>query len=126
MAASKMTNSHEPGLATSPRPIRVLLADAAGAFGKGRLSLLIKRLDVNVAGMAGANPAAPEPIRAGFCVAECLTDPLPLIARLRPTPSSSPLRLLACRDWRARARPKPTLDDDSATGFAQPAALLPE
>lgn len=78
MAASKMTNSHEPGLATSRRPIRVLVA-GAGAFGREHLSRLIKRPDVKVAGVADANPAALDPIRAGFGVEECLTDPLRLI-----------------------------------------------
>jgi predicted dehydrogenase len=78
MAASKMTNSHEAGLTTSPRPIRVLLA-GAGAFGKAHLSRLTNRSDVKVAGVADANPAALEPIRAGFGVEECLTDPLRLI-----------------------------------------------
>jgi hypothetical protein len=37
-----MTNSHEAGLATSPRPVRVLLA-GAGAFGKEHLSRLIAK-----------------------------------------------------------------------------------
>ena len=78
MAASKMTNSHEAGLATSRRPIRVLVA-GAGAFGREHLSRLIKRPDVKVAGAADANPAALDPIRAGFGVEECLTDPLRLI-----------------------------------------------
>jgi predicted dehydrogenase len=65
-------------LATSPRPIRVLLA-GAGAFGKEHLSRLAKRSDVRVAGVADANPAALDPIRAGFGVEDCLTDPLRLI-----------------------------------------------
>ena len=73
-----MTNSHEAGLATSRRPIRVLVA-GAGAFGREHLSRLIKRPDVKVAGAADANPAALDPIRAGFGVEECLTDPLRLI-----------------------------------------------
>lgn len=65
-------------MATPHRLVRVLLA-GAGAFGKEHLSRLIKRPDVKVAGVADANPAALESIRAGFGVEECLTDPLRLI-----------------------------------------------
>jgi predicted dehydrogenase len=73
-----MTNSHEVRVATSPRPLRVLLA-GAGAFGKEHLSRLIKRPDVKVVGVADANPAALAPIHAGFSLEECLTNPLRLI-----------------------------------------------
>ncbi|MGC2784834.1 MAG: Gfo/Idh/MocA family oxidoreductase [Roseiarcus sp.] len=65
-------------MATSPRPIRVLLA-GVGGFGKEHLSRLAKRSDVRVAGVADANPAALDPIRARFGVEECLTGPLRLI-----------------------------------------------
>jgi predicted dehydrogenase len=65
-------------MATSLHPLRVLVA-GAGAFGSEHLSRLTKRPDAKVVGVADANPAALEPIRAEFRVAECLTDPLRMI-----------------------------------------------
>ena len=78
MAASKLTNSHGAGSATSSRPLRLLLA-GLGAFGKEHLSRLTERSDVKVVGVADTNPAALEPIRASLAGAECLTNPLRLI-----------------------------------------------
>jgi predicted dehydrogenase len=78
MAASKLTNSRAPRSATSASPVRVLLA-GLGAFGKEHLSRLTERADVRVVGVADANLAALEPIRATLDVAECLTDSLRLI-----------------------------------------------
>jgi predicted dehydrogenase len=77
-AASKLTNSRSASSATSSRPLRLLLA-GLGAFGKEHLSRLTERSDVKVVGVADANPAALEPIRATLGAAECLTDPLQLI-----------------------------------------------
>jgi predicted dehydrogenase len=65
-------------MATSPHPLRVLVA-GAGAFGREHLSRLTKRSDAKIVGVADANPAALEAVRAGFGVAECLTDPLRMI-----------------------------------------------
>jgi predicted dehydrogenase len=65
-------------MATSPFPVRVLVA-GAGSFGKKHLVRLAKRSDVKVAGVADTNPAALEPIRSGLGLAQCLTDPLRLI-----------------------------------------------
>ena len=73
-----MANSRGASSATSSRPLRLLLA-GLGAFGKEHLTRLTERSDVNVVGVADANPAALEPIRAKLGVAECLTDPLQLI-----------------------------------------------
>jgi predicted dehydrogenase len=73
-----LTNSRSASSATSSRPLRLLLA-GLGAFGKEHLSRLTERSDVKVVGVADANPAAIEPIRASLGVAECLTDPLQLI-----------------------------------------------
>jgi predicted dehydrogenase len=73
-----LTNSRSAGSATSSRPLRLLLV-GLGAFGKEHLSRLTERSDVKVVGVADANPAALEPIRASLGVAECLTDPLQLI-----------------------------------------------
>src|SRR6202044_3491048 len=78
MAASKLTNSRSATSATSSRPLRVLLA-GLGAFGKEHLRRLTERSDVKVVGVADANPAALEPIRATLGGAECLADPLRLI-----------------------------------------------
>jgi predicted dehydrogenase len=78
MAASKLTNSRGASPPTSSRPLRLLLA-GLGSFGKEHLSRLTERSDVNIVGMADANPAALEPIRAILGVAECLADPLQLI-----------------------------------------------
>jgi predicted dehydrogenase len=77
-AASKLTNSRSASSATSSRPLHLLLA-GLGAFGKEHLSRLTERSDVKVVGVADANPAALEPIRATLGVVECLTDPLQLI-----------------------------------------------
>jgi hypothetical protein len=60
-------------------PSSSLLLAGLGAFGKAHLSRLTERSDVEVVGVADANPAAIEPIRARLGVAECLTDPLRLI-----------------------------------------------
>ena len=73
-----MTNSRSASSATSSRPLHLLLA-GLGAFGKEHLSRLTERSDVKVVGVADANPAALEPIRATLGVVECLTDPLQLI-----------------------------------------------
>ena len=73
-----MANSRGASSATSSRPLRLLVA-GLGAFGKEHLTRLTERSDVNVVGVADANPAALEPIRAKLGVAECLTDPLQLI-----------------------------------------------
>ena len=73
-----MTNSRSASSATSSRPLRLLLA-GLGAFGKEHLGRLTERSDVKVVGVADANPAALEPIRATLGAAECLTDPLQLI-----------------------------------------------
>jgi predicted dehydrogenase len=73
-----LTNSRSASSATSSRPLRLLLA-GLGAFGKEHLSRLTERSDVKVVGVADANPAALEPIRATLGAGECLTDPLQLI-----------------------------------------------
>jgi predicted dehydrogenase len=73
-----LTNSRSASSATSSRPLHLLLA-GLGAFGKEHLSRLTERSDVKVVGVADANPAALEPIRATLGVVECLTDPLQLI-----------------------------------------------
>jgi predicted dehydrogenase len=73
-----LTNSRSASSATSSRPLRLLLA-GLGAFGKEHLGRLTERSDVKVVGVADANPAALEPIRATLGAAECLTDPLQLI-----------------------------------------------
>jgi predicted dehydrogenase len=73
-----LTNSRSASSATSSRPLRLLLA-GLGAFGKEHLRRLTERSDVKVVGVADANPAALEPIRATVGAAECLTDPLQLI-----------------------------------------------
>ena len=73
-----MTNSRSASSATSSRPLRLLLA-GLGASGKEHLRRLTERSDVKVVGVADANPAALEPIRATVGAAECLTDPLQLI-----------------------------------------------
>jgi predicted dehydrogenase len=65
-------------MATSSRPVRILVA-GAGAFGKEHLSRLAKRSDANVVGVADANPAALESIRSGLGAAHRRTDPLRLI-----------------------------------------------
>jgi predicted dehydrogenase len=77
-ATSRLTNSRSASLATSSRPLRLLLA-GLGAFGKEHLSRLTERSDVKVVGVADSNPAALEPIRVKLGVAECLTDPLRMI-----------------------------------------------
>jgi predicted dehydrogenase len=73
-----LTNSRSASSATSSRPLHLLLA-GLGAFGKEHLSRLTERSDVKVVGVADANPAVLEPIRATLGVVECLTDPLQLI-----------------------------------------------
>jgi predicted dehydrogenase len=73
-----LTNSRSASSATSSRPLRLLLA-GLGTFGKEHLGRLTERSDVKVVGVADANPAALEPIRATLGAAECLTDPLQLI-----------------------------------------------
>jgi len=65
-------------MTTSPHRLRVLVA-GAGGFGKEHLGRLAGRPDVKIAGVADANPARLAAVRAGFGVAECLTDSLRLI-----------------------------------------------
>ena len=56
-----------------------MLLAGLGAFGKEHLRRLTERSDVKVVGVADANPAALEPIRASLSAAECVTDPIRLI-----------------------------------------------
>ena len=65
-------------MATSPLPVRVLVA-GAGAFGKEHLSRLARRSDVKVSGVTDTNPSALELSGSGLGVAERLADPLRLI-----------------------------------------------
>jgi predicted dehydrogenase len=103
-------------MTTSPHRLRVLVA-GAGGFGKEHLGRLAGRPDVKIAGVADANPARLAAVRAGFGVAECLTDSLRLIdsveadAIIIATPAVSHVEIavralgrtsLSC--WRNRSR----------------------
>ena len=137
-----MTNSRSARSATSSRPLRLLLA-GLGAFGKEHLSRLTERSDVKVVGVADANPAALEPMRASFGAAECLTDPLQLIdvaeadAIIVATPAASHVEISV----RALSRNLPVLLEKpvapsassavpllaaarSSTGFVMPGHVL--
>jgi predicted dehydrogenase len=65
-------------LASARAPVRVLIA-GAGAFGREHLDRLVQRSDVEVVGVADADPAALELVRSRHGAVNCLADPLRLI-----------------------------------------------
>ena len=65
-------------MSTSSAPVRVLVA-GAGAFGREHLGRLARRSDVNVVGVADADPAALKKIRSSHGGIICRADPLRLI-----------------------------------------------
>ncbi len=103
-----------------------MLLAGLGAFGKEHLSRLTERSDVKVVGVADADPAALEPIRASLSAAECLTDPLRLIdgvkadAIIVATPAASHVEISV----RALARNLPVLLEKPVAPSARSAVPL--